>query len=405
MHAPYRTVLSLDADSYPAYNPEEFLAHPEFARVGAVFWPDQPKLKPEQWDLFGVPRHDEAAWESGQFIVDKTRHWSALWLADWLNDRSDYVYQHIYGDKDTFHLAWRKLGQEVCVPTQTPGWHKVAFLQKDFAGRTLFVHRTRDKFRWQGLIDDASVPRHYMTQQWHPETQVVPELPHEEVAHGFCRESSELLRPELHLALRPDTWDAEIVRSVWLRNEYRLPPKFSAEDVVVDIGSHVGGFALACLWRGAGRVICVEPHPESARLLRENVARYGERVTVIEAAAWHEHATLRLTPATDNPQNTGGASVMRAAEGTSVRGMPLSDILQSAGPRVRLLKLDCEGAEYGMLDGADLSSVEQFCGEAHEVPRRSDITELLAPRRTETTKNGPLTKLFWTARSLRAEAS
>lgn len=44
----------------------------------------------------------------------------------------------------------------------------------------------------RGLGAGAAVPRQYMTQQWHPETQV--ELPHEDVAHGFSRESSELLR-------------------------------------------------------------------------------------------------------------------------------------------------------------------------------------------------------------------
>lgn len=113
------------------------------------------------------------------------------------------------------------------------------------AERGSSIARRRDKFRWQGSIDGAVVPRYYMTQQWHSETQVILELPHEEVAHGFCRESSELLRPELHLALRPDTWDTEIVRSVWLRNEYRLPPKFAKDDVIVDIGAHVGAFALA----------------------------------------------------------------------------------------------------------------------------------------------------------------
>jgi|GEM_PF-1534772 len=393
---PYREVLSLDADSYPAYNPEEFLDHPEYRRVGAAFWPDQGKLEPGQWERFGLPHHDEPAWESGQFVVDKARHWPCLWLTNWLNDHSDYAYHHVYGDKDTFHFAWRKLGAEVCVPTRDPGWDRVAFLQRDFAGRTLFVHRTRDKFRWKGEIDGRGVPDHYMTTQWHSETQHIPTLPHEDVAHEFCRESSELLRPELHLALRPDTWDTEIVRSVWLRNEYRLPSRFSKDDVIVDIGAHVGGFALACLARGAGRVICVEPHPESAQLLRQNIARYGARATVIEAAAWHEHATLQLTPATDDPRNTGGASVMRDIKGIAVSCIPLSEILASVCGQVRLLKLDCEGSEYAILDGADLSAVEHVCGEAHESPRGVDIGTLLFPQQIETTSNGPRTQLFWT---------
>lgn len=180
------------------------------------------------------------------------------------------------------------------------------------------------------------------------ETQVVPTLPHEDFAHEFCRESSELLRPELHLALRPETWDAEIVRSVWLRNEYRLPPRLAADDVIVDIGAHLGGFALACLSRGVGKVICVEPHPDSARLLRANLARSGERAVVVEAAAWHEHTTLQLTPATDDVKNTGGASVVRETAGIAVQGVPSREVLDLAGSRVGLLKMDCEGAEYSI---------------------------------------------------------
>jgi len=397
LHSPYREVLSLDADSYPAYNPVEFLDHPEYRRVGAAFWPDQGKLEPGQWERFGLPHHDEPAWESGQFVVDKDRHWSCLWLTNWLNDHSDYVYHHIYGDKDTFHLAWRKLGAEVCIPTREPGWDRVAFLQRDFAGRTLFVHRTRDKFRWKGEIDGRGVPAHYMTTQWHPETQVVPELPHEDVAHGFCRESSELLRPELHFACRPDTWDAEIVRSVWLRNEYRLPRRFAADDVIVDVGSHVGGFALACLARGVGRVICVEPHPASAELLRRNLARYGNRVTIIEAAAWTEHTTLQLTPATDDPRNTGGESVFRGGEGIAVRGVPLGKILATAGDHVRLLKLDCEGAEHVILNESILACVGELCGELHRIPPHALVPLPLRAAKLNLTieENGPNTALFW----------
>ena len=177
-YSPYREVLSLDADSYPAYNPEIFMDHPEFRRVGAAFWPDQGKLEPGQWERFGIPHHDEAAWESGQFIVDKSRHWKPLWFTCWMNDYSDYVYKHVYGDKDTFHLSWRFCGHDVCVPTQVPGWHVCAFIQMDFAGNCLFCHRTRDKFRWPGgHIDGQEVQNAYMTGQWYGHSEKIPGCP------------------------------------------------------------------------------------------------------------------------------------------------------------------------------------------------------------------------------------
>lgn len=125
----------------------------------------------------------------------------------------------------------------------------------------------------------------------------------------------------------------------------------------------------------------------------------SDKVTIIEVAAWCEHATLQLTPATDDARNTGGASVMREVKGIEVRGIPLSAIIASAGPRIRLLKLDCEGAEHAILQDADLSCVKQLCGESHDTSEHSanSIRGLLerAGFQPMTVCNGPATCLFW----------
>jgi FkbM family methyltransferase len=402
LHAPYREVISLDADSYPAYNPVEFLETEEYARVGAAFWPDQGKLDARQWEQFGLSYHDEPAWESGQFIVDKARHWRALALADWLNDHSDYVYRHIYGDKDTFHLAWRKLGHEVCVPTDEPGWESVAFVQQDFEGRPLFIHRTRDKFRWDGTIDGMEVPRHYMTEQWHPVNAYIAGLPHEETAHAFCQESSELLRPELHFACRPNTCDRGIFIEVVLQNEYRLPPFFEPDDVIVDVGGHIGAFAYACLIRGAGKVITCEPEPGNLELLRKNLARFGDRVEIVPAAVWPAGvSTPGLAPPV-NPYDTCQFSMIFRDGGVPVPTITLEKVLAQVGAHVRLLKLDCEGAEYDILDSSDLRRIQTICGEAHSVRNNSSLQGIEQIKRVlkfaerfSILRNGPITHLWW----------
>jgi hypothetical protein len=79
----------------------------------------------------------------------------------------------------------------------------------------------------------------------------------------------------------------------------------------------------------------------------------------------------------------------------------LDDVLAHAGGRVRLLKLDCEGAEYAILDGVDLSNVDQVCGEAHALTWRGrkwsveDVATALGQPEMTTFKNGPDTWLFW----------
>jgi FkbM family methyltransferase len=264
-----------------------------------------------------------------------------------MNDYADYVYEHIYGDKDTFHLCWRKLGAEVCVPAARAGWKEIAFLQKDFDGKTLFVHRTRCKFRWEGEVDGAGVPNGYMTSQWGSPTRRVKGLPNEDAGHDYCEESSELIRPERHFAFRPDTWDREIWQQITLKNEYGLPRHFDRADVIVDIGAHIGSFAHACLRRGAGRVVCCEPDPGNLDLLRKNLARWGDRVHVVPAAVWPE-ASASLTQGSV-PANTGGLTVCSGPGGTKVPTIGLAEVLDLAGPKVRLLKVDCEGAEHSLL--------------------------------------------------------
>ena len=216
-YSPFREVFFLDADAYPTRNLETFFDDPRTRATGAVFWPDQKPLQAGQFSRFGIAPRNEPSFESGQLYVDKLRHWPALCTTIFLNDYSDYVYRHIYGDKDTFHLAWRKLDHEYALPSDSPGWNTIAFLQSDFDGAPLIVHRTRDKFRFgTGSVDGTPVAKHewYMTPQWQFSTLVathggkiarsphggvenlfVDSLPMENEAHAFLAELETIVRP------------------------------------------------------------------------------------------------------------------------------------------------------------------------------------------------------------------
>ncbi len=419
-YCPFREVLSLDADSYPAYNPEIFMDHPEFRRIGAAFWPDQGKLEPGQWERFGIPVHDEAAWESGQFIIDKSRHWRPLWLTCWINDHSDYVYKHIYGDKDTFHLSWRYCGHDVCVPTQSPGWHVCAFIQMDFNGNCLFCHRTRDKFRWSGgQMDGQDLTNWYMTGQWYGQTERVAGLPHEDFGHDMLQYSDELLRPELYFQFVDGSrgWCRALWDQVYLANEYRLPHAFSDQDVVLDVGAHIGAFTRACLRRGAGHVVAVEPLAANVECLRRNIADFEQRVTVREAAAWHEDSTLLLSEdSCHEPGNTStfSAFVPASEQTLEVQAIGIDRFIDEVcrtapNGRIRLLKIDAEGAEYPtLLTAKNLHLVDEVCGETHnntcwrgETPGLPAVAHRLTEEGFTVTHNdnGPNTSLFWARRT------
>jgi hypothetical protein len=131
----------------------------EYKRHGAIFWPDYAcwTLKPGVWKVFGmmdmaepeVAEH-ERAFESGQYLIDKRRCDRELRLSLFYAEHSDFTFQHVYGDKECFHLGWRRLGSDYAMPSAGPGWNVHTIVQFDFRGQIVFQHRCQDKWRLGG---------------------------------------------------------------------------------------------------------------------------------------------------------------------------------------------------------------------------------------------------------------
>src|SRR5439155_6922997 len=137
-------VLFLDADCYPTRDPSFLFDWPPYRERGATFWPDLPAsawmLRPETWAVFGA-RPGWQALESGQLLIDKRACWRELQLALWYNAHADLVYNILWGDKDTFNVAWRRLGTEYSMPRTRSDWDVHTILQYGPDGGVLFQHR------------------------------------------------------------------------------------------------------------------------------------------------------------------------------------------------------------------------------------------------------------------------
>ncbi len=148
LHSAFREVLLLDADNVPIVDPNFLFETKQFLETGAIFWPDYGRFAPSHsiWALTGVEYRDEPEFESGQIVIDKARCFRPLSLAMWFNEYSDFWFQHIHGDKDTFHLAWRRLDAPYAMPEK--GIYPLPFTmcQHDFLGRRIFQHR--NNFKW-----------------------------------------------------------------------------------------------------------------------------------------------------------------------------------------------------------------------------------------------------------------
>ena len=156
LHSSFREVLLLDADNVPVLNPEYLFDAPEYQDNGAIFWPDLGCMSPKKdiWKITGVPYRKEFEFESGQLVVDKRRCWRALNLAMHYNEHSDFYYDHVYGDKETFHFAFRKAGKDYAMPSRGIKQLDGALCQHDFAGKRVFQHRIK---KWS-LDSNSATP-------------------------------------------------------------------------------------------------------------------------------------------------------------------------------------------------------------------------------------------------------
>ena len=139
---------------------------------------------------------------------------------------------------------------------------------------------------------------------------------------------------------------------IWLRHfRWRSHLRTFQFDGVVDGGANIGEFAQVVRdILPHAHLLCVEPHPVCASLLKK------QGFEVIEAALWNEQTTLDLFQ--NGP--TTASTVVKAAPGDKVarvKTVRLSD-LSIRGDRL-LIKLDLQGTESTAL--LALGDLEKRC--------------------------------------------
>lgn len=143
-----------------------------------------------------------------------------------------------------------------------------------------------------------------------------------------------------------------------------------AGDVVVDIGAQVGVVSCFLAKKHPGiRVLAYEPMPDNFARLERNIRSngVGAEVTPYNLAVTGDGRDLRILA---NPSvNSGGASafVGEGQETVTAKSVTLARVFEDAGvDRIKLLKIDCEGAEYEIIgNGEMLDRVDYLSGEFH----------------------------------------
>jgi len=150
------------------------------------------------------------------------------------------------------------------------------------------------------------------------------------------------------LRLSGDGDDLVTVLAVFGRKEYGQIPE---QGVVIDVGAHLGSFALYAAMNRARKVYCYEPDPTLHGVLAHNIRSNNlDNSISSRQAAVVGKTTGRVA---FYPEGNASGHVARReydTDGVTVDAVTLAEIiLDNNLQEVDLLKLDCEGSEYGII--------------------------------------------------------
>ena len=179
----------------------------------------------------------------------------------------------------------------------------------------------------------------------------------------------------LRFELRPQRGDRFGFYEVLVRGDYtRFGQTIAPGATVIDIGANVGCFSIlaARLAGPQGRVIAVEPDPSNyAQLVRNIALNRATNVTPYRVAMGGSDGSTLLF-SSDASSLFSSTAAGASGRATEVEMLTLDSLMDRAGvARCDYLKVDCEGAEYAMLDALTPGAarrIGQVSIEVHVIP-------------------------------------
>jgi FkbM family methyltransferase len=152
---------------------------------------------------------------------------------------------------------------------------------------------------------------------------------------------------------------AGTLAQVFVRKQYGSVER---SRVIVDIGANIGGFAVyAAQSCQDAQIYCYEPEQRNFDLLKRNIAinRLEGRVSAFNCAVASSRGQRRLAVG-ESPLNSFH-TLPEGASRQAVKCTTMRNILEDHGlEAIDVLKMNCEGAEYEILEGCSESDFERI---------------------------------------------
>jgi FkbM family methyltransferase len=153
------------------------------------------------------------------------------------------------------------------------------------------------------------------------------------------------------ITIRKNSTDFMALTNVWLFEEYKKAGfGINQNDVIIDIGSHIGLFTLyASQYCTNGRIYSYEPIKENFELLSINLEKNNlEHVKKFNCAVSKTNTFVKIF---FNKDEAGHSMFSKTSKEIEINSITLQKIFDDNKIKnCDFLKLDCEGAEYEIIN-------------------------------------------------------
>lgn len=163
------------------------------------------------------------------------------------------------------------------------------------------------------------------------------------------KEKSELRKKHKKFLNATESVDSKMVNESI--DNYLIPDVEYKDMVCLDLGANIGGFIKIAIDSGAKEVVAIECDARNFKKLSESF-KDVENVLLIEAAVSNiNEPTVKLYKSGSKNNHCSTSIIQKTAlfkEYDEVRNVLITDLLEEYKPDI--VKIDIEGAEYGILD-------------------------------------------------------
>ena len=188
-------------------------------------------------------------------------------------------------------------------------------------------------------------------------------------------------KTNLKIKIRTDSTDLMALTNVWMINEYSIEDfQIAQNDTIIDIGAHIGLFSLlVSQFCKTGKIFSFEPIGDNFDLLISNLKlNHIENIHPFNFAVSKNTSNVNLFLNSDQSAHSIFSS---DSESITVQSISLQRILdENKISSCKLLKLDCEGAEYEIIESlpSDLfTKINKTAIEYHMVDTKPELLEQL----------------------------